>query len=248
MEFFHVLITQPIYNVLIFFYNSTFLDFGVAIILTTLLLKTIFLPLSRKQIESQKRLQDIQPQMKALQQKYKHDKEAQARELMNLYKTTGANPLGGCLPLIIQIIFLVAIYRVLMHIGGDEFIVSAKELYPFIHNPGTINHFFLGIPFFDLTKPNILFAVLAAAAQYFQTKRMLAKRPTTLPTTTDPDKPDFMEIMNKQMLIIGPAMTLFIGFSFASALSLYWLISTLFMIGQQEYTLKQQQRVPQPSH
>jgi YidC/Oxa1 family membrane protein insertase len=184
--------------------------------------------------------------MKEIQQKYKNDKEAQAKEMMNLYKTAGANPFGGCLPLIIQIVFLIAIYRVLMNISGADFVVRPEELYSFIKNPGTINHLFLNLDFFDLTKPNYLFAVLAAAAQYFQTKRMIANRPA--PVAAESGKPDMAEMMNKQMLIIGPAMTLFIGFQFASALSLYWLVSTLFMIWQQESIMKQHTKSPDTAH
>jgi len=241
MALFDTLVYNPIYNVLIFLYNTVpGHDFGIAIILTTLVLKFILLPLSKQQIESQKKMQELQPKIKALQHKYKTDKEKQTRAVMEFYKENKVNPLAGCLPLIVQLTFLIAIYRVLINISQSGLQVQGENLYAFITNPGQIHHLFLSIV--DLTHPNYVFAVLAAAAQYYQTKIMIARQPKTAPKD-DNDAPDFATIMTKQMLIIGPMLTLFIGFTFPAGLSLYWLVSTLFMIAQQEYILKTAQPV-----
>jgi YidC/Oxa1 family membrane protein insertase len=119
-EFFHSAIYQPLYNVLVFFYNVVpGQDFGVAIILTTVLLKTLFIPLSKKQIESQKKLQELQPKIKEIQNKYKDNKEKQTKEIMEFYKKNKTNPFSGCLPLIVQLIFLIAIYRILFNICAN---------------------------------------------------------------------------------------------------------------------------------
>ena len=121
--FFHSFIYEPIYNTLIYLYDVIpGYDFGVAIILTTILLKTLFIPLSKKQIESQKKMQELQPKIKELQQRYKNDKEKQTKAIMELYKEHKANPFTGCLPLIIQLVFLIAIYQVIINISQAGFL------------------------------------------------------------------------------------------------------------------------------
>ncbi len=240
MALFDTLVYNPIYNVLIFLYNTVpGHDFGIAIILTTLILKFALFPLAHKQIESQKKMQELQPLIKQLKDKHKKDKVKLNLALAELYKEKEVNLAAGCLPLIVQLTFFIAIYRVLINISQSGLQVQGENLYTFIANPGQIHHLFLSIV--DLTHPNYVFAVLAAAAQYYQTKIMIARQPKTAPK--DDSEPDFATIMTKQMLIIGPLLTLFIGFTFPAGLSLYWLVSTLFMIAQQEYILKTAQPV-----
>lgn len=239
MHIFDISIYQPLYNTLIFFYNVIpGHDFGVAIILTTLILKSLLIPLSKKQIESQKKMQELQPKMKEIQQKYKDDKEKQTRALMEFYKENKTNPFSGCLPLIIQLVFLIAIYRVIINISQGGFVVNTSDLYAFIADPGAINHFFLR--FMDLTKPNYVLATLSALAQYYQTKMLFQKQNTPEPKPGSTE-PDFASIMNKQMLYLGPGLTFFIGATFPAALALYWLFSTLFMIFQQMVIFKPKQ-------
>ncbi|NCA94456.1 MAG: membrane protein insertase YidC, partial [Sphingobacteriia bacterium] len=230
---FHELIYQPIYNILIFVYD--FFpggDFGVAIIIVTVLLKAAMIPLSKKQIESQKRIQEIQPELKAIQEKYKNDKEKQTKEVMEFYKKNKINPFSGCFPIIVQIIFLIAIYRVIINISDAGLVVNNGDLYSFVRNPGEINKTFLGVV--DLLKPSIPIAILAAAAQFWQTKMMMFNKKKKEELSGGKNKkeenkePDFAEIMNKQMLFFGPLLTLFIGAKFAAGLSIYWLFSTLF--------------------
>lgn len=234
---FHSFIYQPIYNILVFFYNGVpGHDFGVAIILTTLFIKTLFIPLSQKQIESQKKMQELQPKIKELQKKHKDNKEAQTKAIMALYRDNKANPLSGCLPLIVQLIVLIAIYRVIINISQAGFIIHAGDLYAFIANPGAVKHLFLN--FIDLTKPNYVFAILSAVAQYYQTKMLFQVQGKAISAEKTTDEPDFAAIMNKQMLYLGPGITFFIGITFPAALSLYWLFSTLFMIFQQMVIFK----------
>lgn len=239
-EFFHAFIYQPLYNVLIFFYNTVpGADFGIAIILTTLVLKTIFIPLFKKQIESQKKMQALQPKLKEIQRKHKDDKEKQTRAIMDFYKENKVNPFAGCLPLIVQLIFLIAIYRVIINIAEAGFVVNAADLYSFVRDSGQINHLFLS--FVDLTRPNYALAVLSAAAQFYQTKMLLSAAQPAQTTDKSSNEPDFASIMNKQMLYIGPAVTFFIGATFPAALALYWLVSTLFMIFQQMFIFQHNQ-------
>ena len=242
---FHTIVYQPIYNLLVFLYDVVpGADFGIAIILVTVLLKTALYPLSQKQIESQKKMQDIQPKIKEIQKKYKSDREKQSRAMMEFYRENKINPFSGCLPLIIQLIILIAIYRVLFNISQAGFIVSSDDLYSFLKNPGEIRRLFFGI--LDLSKPSVFLAVATALAQYYQMKMIMdtkatdtAKKKQTIPIDkkTENETPDFSQVMMKQMLYIGPALTLFFGMTFPSGLALYWFTSTLFMIGQQWHLL-----------
>lgn len=235
------LVYKPLYNLLIGTYNVIpFHDFGIAIIIVTLIIKFLLIPLSKKQIESQKKMQELQPKIKEIQEKYKKDKEKQSRALMEFYKTNKTNPFSGCLPTIFQLVFLIAIYRVLFNISQGGLVVDANSLYSFIKNPGQINQFFLGIV--DLSKsldlshidignlPHIILVVLAALAQYFQTKMLMVASPKI---ANKGNNQDFSQIMTQQMLYMGPLITLFIGIKFPAGLALYWLVSTVFAIIQQ---------------
>lgn len=243
---FHIAIYQPIYNLLVFVYNIV-PDFGVAIIIITIFIKFLLIPLSRKQIESQKKMQELQPKIKELQAKYKNDKEKQSRAMVELYKESKSNPFSGCLPMIVQLIFLIAIYRVLFNISNAGLVVNPMDLYSFIPNPGQINKMFLGMV--DLSSalnfsslalsslPHIILVLLAAGSQFIQTKMLMAKQ---IVKTGKQDENDFAQIMSKQMLFLGPILTLFIGIKFPAGLSLYWLVSTVFMIVQQKQMEKKE--------
>jgi len=235
-EFFTVLVYQPVYNLIVFFADLfPVANFSLAIIAATVVIKLLFLSLSKQQIESQKKLQDLQPKIKAIQEKYTDDKERQSKEMMELYKVNKVNPFMGCLPVIIQIVFLITIYRVITQISTNSFGIDAGILYPFVSNPGTLSFEFFGIA--DLRVPSIAFAVLAAVGQFYQMK-MLSQGKVKEKKESDGKDPDFATIMNKQMLYMGPILTLFIGFRYSSALSLYWLVSTIFSIVQQWFILK----------
>lgn len=228
---FHSFIYQPIYNTLIFLYQAIpGADFGLAIILTTVIIKVLFIPLTQKQIVSQKRMQEIQPKLREIQEKYKNDKEKQTRELMACYKENKVNPFAGCLPLIIQVIFFIAIYRVIITIANGGFVVNPSDLYTFVTDPGRINH--IAFSFLDLLEKNYWLAGLAAFVQYFQTKMLM---PATLTTPKKDGEVDMMGMMNKQMLYLGPAMTFIIGVTFPAALTLYWFVSTLISWAQQKW-------------
>ena len=245
---FNELVYRPLYNLLILAYNIIpYHDFGIAIILVTLIIKFLLVPLSRKQIESQKKMQEMQPKIKEIQAKYKKNKEKQSKALMEFYKKNKANPFSGCFPTIFQLIFLIAIYQVLFNISRAGLIVDNKQLYSFVTDPGQINQLFLGI--INLSQsinlshltiqvlPQIILVILAAIAQYFQTKMLMP-----VPKTTQTSKKkggDMSQMMSKQMLYFGPLLTLFIGIKFPAGLALYWLVSILFAIIQQTLLIKE---------
>ena len=232
-QIFHAFIYQPIYNALILLYNVIpGHDLGVAIILLTLFIRFLLYPVAQKQIESQKKLQELQPEIKKIQDKYKGDKEKQGRALMEFYKEKKVNPASGCLPLVIQIVFFIALYRAF--IAGLNFNSGCSDLYGFVACPENINVKFFGL--LDFAKPNVVLAVIAAAGQFVQTKMMMTKTPIAS------KKDDFTAVMNKQMLFIGPLLTLFIGLKFPAGLAIYWIVNTLFAIGQQYLVMKKPEK------
>ncbi|MBU0647420.1 YidC/Oxa1 family membrane protein insertase [Patescibacteria group bacterium] len=232
-NFFHVVFYQPILNLLIFLYNVIpGHDIGLAIIALTILIKLAFLPLSKKAIESQKSLQDIQPKIEALKKEYANDKEKMGKEMMNLYKEEKVNPFSSCLPLLIQLPFLWAVFEVFR--DG----LSGKGLdlvYGFIYRPEVINYVSFGV--INLAKPNVVLAILAGLAQFWQAKMMITTRPAVKGEGSKDE--DMAAIMNKQMLYFMPALTVFFCLSFPGGLALYWLITTVLAILQQAYLFKQ---------
>ena len=235
MGIFNVIIYQPIYNLLIFLYSILWNDLGLAIIALTIVIKLLFIPLSKKQIESQKELQKIQPKIKELQKKYKNDKETQSRKMMELYKEHKINPAAGCLPLVAQMVVFVSMYRI---IGGltknDNFQVNLDNLYSFINHSDHVEKIFMG--FLDLSIASIPLAIITAGLQYYQIKMMQQKnekKQSEENTGKDAGTPDMAAMMSKQMAIIIPMVILFSGFSLPSGLVLYWLTSTAFAIVQQ---------------
>jgi len=237
---FHKLIFQPLYNGLIALY-LIIPDLGVVIILLTVIIRFLFLPLSKKSITAQKKMQELQPELKKIQEKYKHDKQLQGRKVMEFYQKKGVNPAGGCLPMIVQLVFFIALYRVFM-LGLDS--QSAADLiYPFLPQPEKLNPIAFG--FLDLSKPNVWLAIVTAAVQYIQGKMMLdtkkEDKKQQKQQKQELNKEDFGSMMQKQMVYMGPAITLFIGLKFPAGLLLYWLVTNVFMVVQQKFIFQQEE-------
>ncbi|MDD4271246.1 MAG: YidC/Oxa1 family membrane protein insertase [Patescibacteria group bacterium] len=236
-QIFNVIFYQPILNLLVFLYNIVpGHDIGLAIIIMTVIIKLILLPLSKQSIKSQKSLQELQPKIDEIKKKFADNKEEQGRAMMQLYKEEKVNPFSSCLPLLIQLPFLWAVFMVFRAgLSGQ----SLNLVYSFIYRPEFINTMSLG--FIDLAKSNIILAVLAGLAQFWQAKMMITKRPEVRGNGAKDE--DMMAIMNKQMLYIMPALTVFIGLSFPGGLALYWLITTLLTALQQLYLFKQKEKI-----
>lgn len=224
---FHSLFYEPLFNLLIFLYNTVpGHDFGVAIILVTVIIKILLIPSSNSAIKSQKEMADLQPKIKEIQKKYKDDREKQGLAMMELYKENKINPFGGFLSLIIQIPILIALYSVFLDGFNPEKLIG---LYHFVVNPGIVNPSFLGL--IDLSKSSIILAILASLLQYFQTKMMM-------PVIKNKEKKDdFLSLLNQQMVYMAPFMTLLIGLKFPAGLTLYWTTITLFAIIQQYFVI-----------
>ena len=232
---FQVIFYQPILNLLVFLYNSiSFHDLGVAIILLTIIIRLLLWPLSNKSIKSQKALQDLQPKINELKAKFKDDKQQMSLSMMQLYKENKINPFSSCLPLLLQLPFLIAVFQVFQ----DGLNNKLGLVYSFVYKPETINTLAFG--FLDLSKSNIVLAVLAGLAQFWQAKMMISKKPETKsPGSKDED---MAAIMNKQMTYFMPILTIFIGLSLPAGLTLYWFIVTLITVLQQLYMFKQHKK------
>lgn len=222
---------QPILNLLVFLYNTiAFQDLGIAIILLTVVIKLVFWPLGRQAIKSQKSLQDLQPKIEGLKKQYANDRVGLSQATMALYKESKVNPFSSCLPLLIQLPFLWAVYRVFAA-GLNN---NLSLVYSFIHKPEMMN--IISIGFLNLANRNIPLAVLAGLAQFWQAKMMMTKQPiTNIPGAKDES---MAAIMNKQMLYFMPVITIFIGISLPGGLTLYWFVFTLLTSLQQVLTFK----------
>lgn len=224
MGFFYTIFYQPIYNLLVFFVAVLpGHDLGLAIIALTILTKVILFPLTFQTLKSQRDMQALQPKIAAIKEQYKDQKEIQAQELMKVYKEHKVNPLGSCLPLLVQIPIFLAIFQVLR---AQLIGVDATKLYSFIPNPGVLNTHFFGLV--DLTTVSIAFAIVAAILQYLQVKTSIVPKPakevSQTPGALDEDMAASMQRMTMYFI---PAMTLLAGCTTLPAgVTLYWAVTT----------------------
>ena len=230
MDFFITIFTEaiyrPLFNALVVIYNIIpGQDLGIAIIVLTLGIKTLFFPLSKKATDSQRALQEIQPKIKEIQKKHKDDKEVQAKKMMELWQEHQVNPLSGCLPILIQLPILLGLYRVFYNglSFGDNGI-----LYSFISQPENFHPFFLGL--IDLSTPNVVLAVLSGFLMFVQAKVTLSNK--TKKSTSKVSGIDMTAMMNSQMTYFMPGLIGLISLTLPAALPLYWIVVTLFTIGQ----------------
>ena len=231
MNPFTLLFTQPILNLLVWLHNIIpGNDFGWAIIALTIIIKIILLPLSAKSLKSQKALQDIQPKINEIKAKHKDNKEMLGKEMMNLYRQEKVSPFSSCLPLLIQLPFLLAIFQVLRDgISNGSF----ERLYSFIPAPEIVNTVFLGI--INLEKPSIVLALTAGALQFFQTRMLTHKKQPKVPGSKDES---MTSMMNKQMMYMAPIITVVFGATLPGGLTLYWTMNTLTTLLQQIFVFR----------
>ncbi len=227
MSIFNQILFRPIFNILVVIYNHAGHDFGLSIVLLTIAIRLAFSPLSIKALVSQRSLQKLQPKIKEIQEKYKDDKEALGKATMALYAEHKVNPFSGCLPLLIQIPVLIALYRAL-NAAFDPKNLSA--LYSFVENPSMIKTVALG--FIDLTKKSPFLAILAGALQF--TQSWLSTRFQGLSQAMDATA----SAMNKQLLYFFPIMVVIISWNLSTGIVIYWVTTTLFSIGEQFYIKK----------
>ncbi|MFA5991118.1 MAG: YidC/Oxa1 family membrane protein insertase [Candidatus Doudnabacteria bacterium] len=221
------IIYRPLLNLLVFFYNIIpGHDIGVVIVLLTILIRLILAPSFHKSLKSQKAMSDLQPKLNELKEKHKDNKEAQAKATMELYKEHKINPLGSCLPLLLQLPILIALYQVFSKALNNHL----SGLYTFIHQPEFINPKFLGLV--DLSKPNLAFGIIAGLAQFWQSKMMMPKAGTAQDATA--------KAMQLQTMYVLPVISVIIAIKLPAGLPLYWIVTTLFAVAQQYYIIRKQ--------
>ena len=228
MNIYHEFLYRPILNLLVWFYNIIpGHDIGLAVIAVTLVVRLVLYPSFRSSLKSQKAMQELQPKMEALKQKHKDDKQKQMEATMALYKEHKVNPLSSCLPLIIQLPVILALFQVL---NTQLPKTTIEGLYTFINNPGSLDPVTFGIV--NLANPNAILAAVAAILQFIQTKMLQAKTPPGQKMEMTAN------ILQKQMLYFLPAVTFIIALRLPSGLPLYWTVTTLFAIAQQWFIIR----------
>lgn len=219
---FNQFLYQPIFKFLVILYN--FIpghDLGIVIIVLTILIKIILFPISYRGTRSQFKLSALSPQIKELQKKYK-TKEEQSKELMKFYKENKVNPFSGCLPLLIQLPILIALYRVLIDI-----LKTASA---------SISPMFLGL--IDLSKNNPVLAVIAGLSQ-FASSMFTLKRTSGITQPGISDKAaEKQKLLSRQMTYFFPILTVIIALKLPAGLPLYWIANTLLSLVQDYYLFK----------
>lgn len=180
-------------------------NYGLAIIIFTLIIKFLLYPMTVKQTKSMKAMQDLQPELKKIQAKYKDNKEKQQEEMMKLYQENNVNPASGCLPMILQLLIIIPLYRSIL--GLKE--VMAESTFLWI---GNITSGSLATP--DITL--VIINGLAMVGQTYLTQKFTGNSG-----------------QNNMIMWLMPLMIIFIGFQLPSGVLLYWLTSTIFTAVQQ---------------
>lgn len=228
-----MILVTPLYEVLKFLTLTTG-NFGLGVILITIILRALLSPLSLPSIKSQKKMRDIKPEMDKLKALHKNDKVKLQQAQMELYKKHNINVLSGCLPQILQLVVLIVFYNVL-----STFVHKATG------EGFQINTFFLGL---DLSKPDPtrIIPILAAVTQLIMSVMILPgkEKHDLVPDNAkskklkeankkEVDEQEMAETMQRQMVFMMPLMTGFIALSFPSGLGIYWIVTTVFTIIQQ---------------
>ena len=211
---------QPIFSLLDWLFRMSG-NFGVAIMILTLIIRLLMFPIAQKQFHSMAQMRVLQPKMKTIQDKFKEDKPRLQQELMKLYKDEKVNPLAGCLPIFLQIPIFYALYKVLMlmvEMRHQPFILWIKDLSA--PDPLHVLNLFGLLPF---TPPAFLglgvLAILLGVTMWLQFRLN--------PAPTDP--------VQKQVFALMPWMMMFIMAPFAAGLLLYWITSNILTIAQQRW-------------
>jgi YidC/Oxa1 family membrane protein insertase len=213
------IIAKPLHFILLYF-NKFVHNYGVSIILLTVLIKILFWPLTHKSYKSMKEMQKLQPLMAKIREKYKDDKQQMQRELMGLYKTYKVNPLGGCLPILIQIPVFFALFRILgnsIELRHAPFILWITDL----SAPDRLFDFPFKIPFMSPPYGIPVLTLLMGASMFIQQKMQ--------PAPGDPSQAKVMMFL--------PVIFTIMFINFPSGLVLYWLTNNILSIGQQ-YRIK----------
>ncbi|MFB7937460.1 membrane protein insertase YidC [Streptomyces sp. NPDC127049] len=219
---------------------------GLSIVSLVVLIRICLIPLFVKQIKATRNMQALQPKMKAIQERYKSDKQRQSEEMMKLYKETGTNPLSSCLPILAQSPFFFALYHVLSNIASGKpigamnqtLVDSAREAKifgapiaaKFMDSPEKVEA--LGATLLDVRVVTAVMIVLMSASQFF-TQRQLMMKNVDLSVKTP-----YMQ-QQKMLMYIFPVIFAVMGINFPVGVLVYWLTTNVWTMGQQMYVINQ---------
>lgn len=226
------IIVNPFITILLFLYQILGGNVVLAIVVFTILIRLATYPLTIKQQRSTKAMQELQPELKKLQEKYKNDRERLAQEQWELYRKHGVNPLAGCLPLLIQLPIMFALYRAIvatLAATPTQLLDLANRLWiPNLSTQVPLSNKFLWL---NLAVPDPLYVlpVLVVVTTWLQQKLLM---PATPSGGTGDRQADQTAQISRQMMLIMPLMFGFFSLSFASGLSIYFIASNLIGIGQ----------------
>ncbi len=220
---YQTLIYQPILQTLLWLYNVTGQNLGLAIIGLTLLVRTILIPFTLPSLKSAKKMAALKPELDALKKKYGSEPKVFQAKQLEFYKTHQVNPASGCLPMIAQFIVLIALYKVFMSsLNGDSAIANTQFWLWNLKDKDT----------------TYILPILAGLSQLFTSLAILPavenkpeKRPEV--KASKEDVADMATTMQSQMVFMMPIMTVIFSLQFPSGLALYWVITTVFSLVQQ---------------
>ncbi len=214
-------LAKPFVWIMNFLYDHFISNYGVAIIILTLLTKIILWPLGSKSYKSMNEMKKIQPLVTEIREKYKDDKKRMNQEMMGLYKTYKVNPAGGCLPMVVQIPVFFALYRMLyeaIELRHAPFFLWINDLAA----PDRLLRFDFSIPFMEAPYGIPVLTIIMGATMFLQQKMS--------PPMGDPTQ--------AKMMMFMPIVFTFVFINFSSGLVLYWLINNVLSIAQQYYISK----------
>jgi len=229
----HNIFFDPIYNGLVFFIDTIpGGDVGVAIIAITIVVKLVLLPLSIRAAKTQKIMKDIDPELRAIKEKHKDNREELAKETMALYKRVGLRPFASILLLFLQIPIIIALYWSVYRGGGVPLPeINIELLYTFVPVPETVNMIFLGI--IDVGAKSLPLAALAGITQFFQA-RLAMPAPAPRDPNKEPNlKEDFARSMHLQMRYVMPVIIFIVAYTISAAIALYFTVSNIMAILQE---------------
>lgn len=259
MNFFDLILINPILNVLIVFYHLLAIvkipgALGFAIILLTIAIRMALWPLTASQLKSSKKMAELKPHLDVLKEKHGHDKIRHQQEVNKLYKEHGVNPLAGCLPLLLQIPVFIALYQVLLkfvNLNSAQLLdnINSRIYLPILKLTEIPSTSFLGLSLSD--KPNqwahlgfliLLIPIITGVLQFIQSKMLVPEEKAQPKTPIKKSKSgkeskesmeDSMAQMQSQMSFIMPLMIAFFSYGFPIGLSLYWNTFSVIGIVQQ---------------
>ena len=264
MNIFELIVVQPIFNLLLFIYSVIpGADFGIAIIIFTIIIRFALYPLVVRQLHQVKAMRKLQPELKKIKAASKGNRQAESMQMLELYKRHDVKPFRSILMLLIQLPIFIALFQVIQIFTTHRdqisrftygFMQNLKPVQDLLTNPDNFNEKFLG--FVDLTTHaigtngvNIFLILLALVAAY--TQYIISKQ--TSPTTTtkrlrdvlseagegkQPDQAELNAVMMSKMVKFLPFMMFFIMMSLPGALVLYYVVSNLFAAVQQHFLLQ----------